>query len=143
MFTGWLRPGCMVLALGLAGCASTANENAIKIERRLAAAGFQVKLADTPEKLAHLKQLGQRRLIPTSRDGKVMYFYADAQSCKCLYVGTEADYQEFQRYAIQQHVVQEQRQTAETQAMNQANIAEMEAAMNWPLWGPWPRPLYY
>ena len=136
--------GLPIALLGLLGaCASTADDNAMKIERTLAAAGFQVKLADTPEKLAHLKQLGQRRLIPTNKDDKVMYFYADAESCKCLYVGTEADYQEFQRFAIQQHVVQEQRQTAETQAMNQANIAQMNAAMNWPLWGPWRRPFYY
>jgi hypothetical protein len=131
-----------MLAL-LAGCASTANDNAIKIERVLAAAGFQIKLADTPEKLAHLKQLGQRRLIPTNKDDKVMYFYADAESCKCLYVGTEADYQQYQRLAIQQHVVQEQRQTAETEAMNQANLAQMNAAVNWPLWGPWGRPFIY
>jgi hypothetical protein len=142
MFTVSLRGLSIVLVGLLAGCASTANDNAIKIERTLAAAGFQVKLADTPEKLAHLKQLGQRRLIPTNRDDKVMYFYADAESCRCLYVGTEADYQQFQRYAIQQHVVQEQRQTADTEAMNQANIAEMNAAVNWPLWGAW-RPFYY
>jgi translation initiation factor IF-1 len=143
MFTVSLR-GLPIVLLGLlSGCASTANDNAIKIERTLAAAGFQVKLADTPEKLAHLQQLGQRRLIPINKDDKVMYFYADAESCKCLYVGTEADYQEFQRFAIQQHVVQEQRQTAETEAMNQANMAEMNAAVNWPLWGPWRRPFYY
>ena len=134
----------MVLAVALAGCASTANENAMNIERMLAAAGFQVKLADTPEKMAHLKQLGQRRLIPISRDDKVMYFYADSESCKCLYVGTEADYQEYQRLAIQQHVVDEQRRTVDTQAMNQANLEEMNAAaVNWELWGPWRRPFYY
>ena len=133
----------MVLAVMLTGCASTANENAMNIERTLAAAGFQVKLADTPEKMAHLEQLGQRRLIPTNRDDKVMYFYADAESCKCLYVGTEADYQEYQRLSIQQHVVHEQRLTAQTQAMNQADIAGMNAAaMNWGLWGPWRRPFY-
>ena len=134
----------MVLAVVLAGCASTANENAMNIERMLAASGFQVKLADTPEKMAHLKQLGQRRLIPTSKDDKVMYFYADAESCKCLYVGSEADYQEYQRLSIQQQVAHEQRRTAETQAMNQANLEEMNAAaMNWGLWGPWRRPFYY
>jgi hypothetical protein len=130
-----------LLTVLLGACASSANDKAIAVERSLAAAGFQVKLADTPEKLAHLKELGQRRLIPTSKDGKVVYFYADAESCKCLYVGSEADYQEYQRMAIHQDIVHEQRQTAE--AANQASMAALNAQMNWGMWGPWRRPFIY
>ena len=142
MFIPSVKTGfAALLTIVLGACASSANDKAIEVERSLAAAGFQVKLADTPEKLAHLKELGQRRLIPTNKDNKVVYFYADAESCKCLYVGSEADYQEYQRMAIQQDIVKEQRQTAE--AASQASMAAMNAQLNWSMWGPWRRPFIY
>ena len=117
------------LGVALAGCAAIRNARAIKTERMLAAAGFQMRLADTPEKLAHLETLTQRKLVPHERDGKVYYVYADADSCKCIYVGDGPAYQRYQKLAIQKQVADEQRQAAE---MNQ------DAAMNWNTWGgPW------
>ena len=126
-------------AIIVSGCASIANQDAMDTERRLSAAGFQMKLADTPEKLAHLQFFADRRLVPTTLDGKTVFVYADAQSCKCVYVGSQANYQEYERLAIQQNVVDEQRATAEDAAM----AAETNAQMNWGLWGVWPRPIIY
>ncbi len=119
----------LIIALGIAlmGCAMIQNSKAIKMERLLAAAGFQMRLADTPERLAHLKTLTQRKLVPHERDGHIYYVYADATSCKCLYVGTEKAYQRFQNLAIGQQIADEQRMAAE---MNE------DAAMNWGVWGP-------
>ncbi len=122
----------------LGGCASIANDNAVDIERRLSAAGFQMKLADTPEKMAHLKTLADRRLVPSSLDGQTVFVYADAQSCKCVYVGSQKNYQEYERLSIQQNVANEQQATAADVDMAQTN-----AAMNWGLWGAWPRPIFY
>jgi len=120
-----------VLVLALAGCAVVKevqkNEAADK-EQLLAAAGFQVKLADTPQKMAHLQTLTQRKLITHERNGKVYYLYADALNCKCLYVGDEAAYQRFQQMQIDRQVAAQQRMAAE---MN------YEAAMNWDMYGPW------
>lgn len=126
-------------AMIISGCASTANQDAMDTERRLSAAGFQMKLADTPEKVAHLKFFAERRLVPTTLDGETVFVYADAESCKCVYVGSQANYQEYERLAIQQHVVDEQRATAEDAEM----AAETNAQMNWDLWGAWPRPIIY
>ena len=138
-----LGPGntiVIVLALViLGGCAGSASQDAMDIERRLSAAGFQMKLADTPEKLAHLQSMGQRRLIPTSREGDMVFVYADAELCKCLYVGSEKNYQEYQRLAIKQNIADEQRATAREDNM----AAQTNADMNWRMWGAWPRPIIY
>lgn len=109
-----------VLAV-LAGCAAIEREEAGQTEETLAAAGFQVKPADTPEKMAHLQTLSQHTLVMHPVDGEVRYIYADASYCQCLYAGDEQAYDAYQR------LVQERR------------IAEMneDAAMNWGMWGPW------
>lgn len=122
----------IVVGLGIvmAGCAA----RAIETERLLAAAGFQMKLADTPEKLAHVETLTQRQLVPHQRDDKIYYVYADANYCKCVYVGTAEAYQQYQKLALQKKIAEQQLQAAE---MNQ------DAAMNWNMWGPWgPGPWY-
>lgn len=110
------------------GCASLQNQEAIQTERMLAAAGFQMKFADTPEKMAHLQTLPQRQLSPHERDGAVYYVYADATSCQCVYVGTEQAYDRYQELVIKSQIAQNQLSAAE---MNQT------AAMNWGMWGPW------
>ena len=118
---------CLVVAL-LLGCAAIRNAQAMETERVLAASGFKMKFADTSEKLAHLETLTQQKLVAHPHDGAVRYVYADATSCKCLYVGDEAAYQRFQQLAIQQNIADEQREDAA--------IAE-DASMRWGLWGGW------
>ncbi len=125
--------------LALSACSSSPDKAVTTIESRLSAAGFELKLADTPEKLAHLKTMGQRRLFPISRDGDMVFIYADAQGCKCIYVGSQQNYQEYQRLAIQQKVVDEQHMTAEENRM----AAETNAQMTWDVWGLWPGPVVY
>jgi len=63
-------------------------------EQLLTAAGFDQKLADSPEKLANLALLTPaRKLIPQERSGQLYYVYADPALCKCMYVGTAAQYE--------------------------------------------------
>jgi len=63
-------------------------------EQLLAAVGFQKKVADTPEKLAHLGTLTPaRRFLAHRRDGQLYYVYADPAVCKCLCVGTPTQYE--------------------------------------------------
>jgi hypothetical protein len=110
-----------VLGLALAGCAAIKKSEATNTEQLLAAAGFKMKMADTPEKLAHLTTLTQMKVVAHDRDGKPYWVYADAAYCKCLYVGDQEAYQRYENLLVKQ------------------NIAEMneDAAMNWGLWGPW------
>jgi Amidohydrolase family len=55
----WVRMGRAVLVSGLllGACATAARDRAAEIEPLLIAAGFQKRVADTPQKLAHLQQI--------------------------------------------------------------------------------------
>ncbi len=93
-------------------------------EQLLAAVGFQMKLADTPEKLANLRTLTPRRtLIPQTHDDRVYYIYADPDLCECLYVGTSAQYQ---------RALQKSFETDQLIAIQQ------QLPIVWGLWGSWP-----
>ena len=119
----WLKSIAVITVLGivLAGCAALQKSETTDTEQMLAAAGFNMRPADTPEKLAHLKTLTQRKLISHERDGKVYFVYADADNCKCLYAGNQENYQRYQSLSVKK------------------NIAEMNEAapMDWGMWGPW------
>ncbi len=82
----------MILIIALEGCSTTKQLQVHETEHLLIAVGFQMRLADTPEKLEHLKILTQKKLITYQRDEKLYYVYVDVTSCKCLYEGTEEDY---------------------------------------------------
>lgn len=110
------------------GCAAIHKSEAIKMERVLAAAGFQVKLADTPEKLAKVTAMTQRKIVPHDKDGETYFVYADALECVCVYAGNAKAHQRYQRLALQQRIANQAQQTAE---MNQ------DAAMEWNQWGAW------
>lgn len=126
----WLKLEVVLIGLGvaLAGCAMTQNNKAIDMERLLVAAGFQIRPADTPEKLAHLETLTQRHLVRHEQDGKVHYVYADAIYCKCSYVGTEEAYRRYQKLAFDKAIADEKRQ---------AGVVYGGAGMDWRTWTAW------
>lgn len=122
-----LKGVSLALVVGLlTACAAMKAEDAIDKEQLLAAAGFKMQLADTPEKLAHLKTLTQQKIVTHEKDGTNYYVYADATTCKCVYIGEDANYQHFQQLQTQKNIAQEQKMAAE---MNE------NAAMNWGIWG--------
>jgi len=119
----------VVLIVVLAGCAAMRQERARDKENMLSAAGFQMKPADTPKRVAHLQSLTPLKLLPYTRsDGKLLYVYADPKGCNCLYVGDESAYQRYRALEQQQKIAQEQMVTAQMNA---------DAAMDWGLWGPY------
>ena len=58
-----------------------------KTEDTLSAAGFQMKIADTPKKMALLKSMTQNKIIIHPKNGTNYYIYADAAGCQCIYGG--------------------------------------------------------
>jgi hypothetical protein len=88
----------MMLIIALEGCSTPKHLQVQETEHLLIAAGFQMQLADTPEKLEHLKTLIQKKFIRYQRDEKLFYVYADAAACKCLYEGTKEDYQRYKDF---------------------------------------------
>jgi hypothetical protein len=111
----------LIVALPLVGCAAIQRSEARDKEQLLAAAGFQAKPADTPEKLANLKTMPPRQLVSQVKDGNFVYSYADPDYCQCLYVGGPKEYSAYQHLAVEKEIAQEER----------------EAAMDWDMWGPW------
>jgi hypothetical protein len=128
--TSWRWPWVvgMGLAVALAGCATIERDETKQKEQLLAAAGFQMRTADTPAKLADLQRLQQHKLVRHDRDGEATYVYADATDCKCLYTGDQQNYDELQKLRVKEDVAEQEEMAA---AMNQ------QAEMNWEMWGPW------
>ena len=75
------------VVMGIAGCASPQQQVAQK-ENLLAAAGFQVKVADTPQRLAAMKSLPPNKFVTRVVNGQPIYQYADPLVCQCVYFGT-------------------------------------------------------
>jgi len=93
----------------------------------LVAAGFTTKPADTPARAQQLHAMPPLKLVSESKDGNVVYRYADPYSCHCLYVGDQQAYAEYKRLALQKQIADERLQAAE---------AEESAAMDWGVWEP-------
>jgi hypothetical protein len=118
----------VAVGLGVTGCAAIRAHQSAETEQVLAAAGFQMKPADTSERLAHLQTLTPRKVIRYTRDGQVHFVYADPETCKCLYVGDEQRYQKYQELSLQKQIADEQMSAAQ---------ANLDASMNWGAWGSW------
>lgn len=112
---GRRRGLCALLAVMvlLAGCASRERRYADANEQGLAAAGFERRLADTAEKRAHLQTLIQRKILVYKVESRLVYVWADAKLCQCLYVGNETQFQKYERLGLEQKLEQERRTTAE------------------------------
>jgi hypothetical protein len=92
-----------VMAMLLAGCAAIEKQDTEGTEQLLSAAGFNIKAADTPEKLASLQRMKQHKVVRRElNNGQLRFLYADAAVCRCLYVGDEQAYQQYQKLAVQQ-----------------------------------------
>jgi len=116
------------IVLSLTGCAALRAQDMRATERMLGAAGFQMKAADTPEKVAHLQMLTPGKIVRRERNGEPSYIFADRHVCKCLYAGTEQQYQEYRKLAREQTMADEATVVAE----------EASDPRGWGLWGLWP-----
>jgi uncharacterized protein YceK len=110
--------------LTLSGCAAIRRQDAASTERLLAAAGFQMRAADNPERVHDLTAMTPLKIVARSQDNDVRYTFVDPYKCRCLYVGGSKEYSAYE------HLVREQQMARE-------QIWAEEDAMNWTLWGPW------
>jgi hypothetical protein len=114
------------LALGVAACASPQQQVAQK-EDLLAAAGFQVRPADSPHRLEAMKRLPPDKFVTKVVNGNPVYIYADPLDCNCVYFGTQQNWDAYKQ---------------EMFARQLANEQEMSAILyqdTWD-WGPWGYP---
>jgi hypothetical protein len=104
------------------GCAAIQKSMTVDMERKLAAAGFQMKFATTAEQRERAASLPQHKLTPVrGPDGKTGFVWADATDCKCIYVGTAAAYDRYRSLELEENIV--------------AN--EEMSPIDWRPWGTW------
>ncbi len=97
-------------------------------EDDLAAAGFVVRPANTPDRIAMLARLPANKFVQHVNGDAVTYVYADPKACNCLYVGTQEAYGQYRKAMQAKDIVDQQRWAAESYA---------DARWNWGAWGPW------
>ena len=99
----------LVLLVLVTGCASTKQKER---ESLLSAAGFKMVPADTPQQQAHLQTLPAGKVSMTRRDGKTYFVYPDPAH-NVLYVGNQAQYDQYQNLRVKNQMSQEQLSAAE------------------------------
>lgn len=117
----------------LAGCAETPRQRAQRLGPMLSAAGFHMLQADTPQRQQELASHTPLKMRYYFANGKPHYWLADPYVCNCVYIGNEADYQNYQQLKLQRQMVEREQAAA---AMNE-NAAEAEQ-FNWMTWPPSP-----
>jgi hypothetical protein len=113
-------------------CAGIRTSEAQQVDSLLAAAGFKMLPADTPEKEEMLNSLPPLNLQYRVKDGNPLYFYADPYNCKCVYTGDQAAYDRYEKLAQEAAIAEEEQQAA---LMNEEAAMEMNS-WDW-LGGPW------
>src|SRR6202041_2584076 len=121
----------VLLQFGLLTACQTQQQIVTQREDNLAAAGFIIRPANTPERQAMLKKLPPHQFVQRVNGDTVHYVYADPLVCGCLYVGTQQAYNQYKLHQQQQHLADEQLLTAQTYS---------DPAWNWGAWGPWGPP---
>ncbi len=117
--------GCRLVAglavMAVAGCA-TPQQQVTQKEDLLAAAGFQVRPADSPHRVAAMKRLPPNKFVMKVVNGNPVY--ADPLDCNCVYFGTQQNWDAYKQEMFVKQL---------------ANEAQMTAVMDneaWD-WGPW------
>src|SRR5882762_11723084 len=96
---------------GIAGCASPQQQVAQK-EDLLAAAGFQVRVADTPQRLAAMKRLPPNKFVTRVVNGQPVYLYADPLVCRCVYFGAQQNWAAYRQEVFAKQLADEAQMTA-------------------------------
>ena len=109
-----------VIGLALVGCATAPSgsatapsSSATSQAALLAQAGFTLRTADTPKRLAYINSLPPQKVVQHNYKGKTLYIVCQDPSTKQCYVGDEAEYQRYQDLASQAKISAERRSVSE------------------------------
>jgi hypothetical protein len=118
----------LIAASGLGACA-TAPPDFGATEDRLAAAGFIMKPANTPDRQLMLDRLPPHQFLIRPDGNTINYVYSDPLVCDCLYVGTQQAYDTYRASQLAENLASEQQLIA---------VSFADAAWSWGPWGvPW------
>jgi hypothetical protein len=126
-FMKTILPLALAAAL-LTGCAAIDKAERKGTEQQLAAAGFKVLPANTPERQTALTQLKPYTISRQIRGDKVFYVYPDPDG-DFAYIGDQAAYAAYQQLVVQQQI--------SDQNLMAAQMMDMPGPGMWPGWGYW------
>ena len=111
----------------LAACAMAVSNK----EDMMAAAGFKIQSANTPQRQAALRSMPPHKFSSQVRNDRIVWVYADPTVCNCLYLGDQQAYDTYRRLVFDRNQMQEAQQVA---WMNQNNAVPYPFV--WETWGP-------
>lgn len=114
------------VAILLTACETADDNRAATTEVLLAAAGFDIKKADTAEQQSAQEALKQRWIVRDRRDGETVYIDANASSCGCLCIGSGAHYERYRALA----------ETSQAKGVEKLDAvdADQSSEPHWSLW---------
>ena len=119
----------LLLLAVLDGCASW---DASSQESLLSAAGFKTRTPSTSAQEAMFARMTPYTVERRERNGRILYAYADKQK-HLLYIGGEAEYQQYKQLGLQKSIADSQLQAAQIN-----EDATLYNRAYWgPYWGPW------
>ncbi len=101
-----------------AACVSPQLQVAQK-EDLLAAAGFQVRPANSPNRIAAMKRLPPHKFVTKVVNGNPVYLYADPLDCDCVYFGTQQNWDTYKQEMFAKQLADQAQMTA---IMNQEGV---------------------
>jgi hypothetical protein len=130
---------CLIVTFSAAlfGCSSlqpqppTPAQQAEQIEPMLSAAGFRMLPADTPQRQQQLRSMAPLQVnYYLGKTGLLHYYMADPDYCNCMYIGSEEDYQRYERLKLnQQFQAKEGEISRENLEAQQMEAMQMQAEM--------------
>lgn len=129
LFSPRLISGLVGLIIWTAGCATSSRQT----ESYLAASGFKVVPATTPEQLQQMHTLPDKKISVIKRQGQVFFVYPDHAQNQ-LYVGRNAQYSAYQSLLLNEKTTEQGLQADEDSANAEVLNAEATAISNDP-WG--------
>jgi hypothetical protein len=116
-----------ILTAGLLLSACQTPQQAVQSkEDLLAAAGFAIKPANTPARLAAMKKLPPHKFVQQTSGTNIVWLYADPTICQCVYFGDQTAWSNYRAMVFAKQLANEQQMTA---IMNQN-------AFDFGPWGP-------
>jgi hypothetical protein len=110
------RSAAFAVCVAVSACVSPAQRVQNK-EDMLAASGFTLVPANTPERQTSLASLPPHELALQVSGDQVTYTYADPTVCGCLYVGDQAAYGRYRETAFLKHLAREREMRADMYRM--------------------------
>jgi hypothetical protein len=84
------------LLLGIAGCASSPTQVASP-DNLLVKAGFVVRPADSPHRISEMMKMTPNKFVTRVRNGQPVYLYPDPMGCKCVYFGSQQNWDTYRQ----------------------------------------------